>query len=172
MPIIMEGTVRARAIDGELGFTKAGKPQVAITFEILEGEDSGRNITWYGYFTEATKERTIESLRYCGWKGDDLSDLSSINGEAEVSLVIEHDEYEGKTRAKVQWVNSGGGARLAKPMNQDDAKAFAAKMKGIVAAVDAKTKAGGGRATSSSSGGGGSSGGDEPPPISDDDIPF
>jgi hypothetical protein len=165
--MIEEGTFRARAVDADLGWTQGGKPQVAVTFEILEGEDTGRNITWYGYFTDRTKERTIESLRFCGWKGDDISDLSSVNGDGEVSLVIEHEEYEGKTRAKVQWVN-GGGARLAKPMDANDAKAFAAKLKGIVAGVDAKMKSGGGRG-----GGPAPSLGDEaPPPIDDDDIPF
>jgi hypothetical protein len=168
--MIEEQTVRARAIDGDLGWTQGGKAQVAVTFEILEGEDAGRNITWYGYFSDASKERTIEALRYCGWKGDDISDMSSINGEGEASIVIEHEEYEGKTRAKVQWVNNGGGARLAKPMEDDEKKAFAEKMKGLVASVDAKSKSRGGPAPSGGGGGGGGS--DSPPPISDDDIPF
>lgn len=78
--LIPPGYYRAVAVpvqtdDGEtyvqFGETKDGNPQVAVTFAILDGSQQGRRSTWFGYFTEKTTKRTIESLRYCGFKGDD-----------------------------------------------------------------------------------------------------
>lgn len=134
---IQDGTYRARAVGAALGETKGGKEQVAVEFELLTDDlTPGQRITWFGYFTEKTTARTIESLRICGWTGSDLTDLEGI-GANEVELVVENEEWEGKTRAKVQWVNkAGGGLSLAAPLSADKAKAFAARMKGAVLAFD------------------------------------
>ena len=123
-----------------LGETKDGKEQVGVSFDL---PDVGRSITWYGYFTEKTARRTIESLRYCGWKGDDLSDLSSIGTDpsVEVQLVIEHDTYEGVTRAKVTWVNAPGGVAIQKPLDDGKKVALAQRMKGLVLDVSKSTNA-------------------------------
>ena len=142
--ILPEGKYKARPVEAGLGESKAGNPQAAVLFRIIGGEHDNSTITWYGSFSknkgEGTKtplQRTVESLRACGWQGDDLSDLSSINeaNEIDVGLVIEHDEYQGKVSAKVKWVNRGGGLGLTTPMKTDSAKAFAAKMRGEVLAA-------------------------------------
>ena len=132
--MIEAGTYEARPITAALGQTKGDKPCVGVEFEL----DTGAHISWFGYFTEKTTERTIESLRFCGWTGQDLDDLREIGSKDKltVQLVIEHEEYDGKTTAKVQWVNRGGGLRLSKPLEGQAAKAFAAQMKGAVVAYD------------------------------------
>jgi hypothetical protein len=114
---------------------------VAVRFAILDDGYEEEEITWFGSFsknrgkgTKTPFERTVESLRICGWRGDDLSDLTGIT-ENEVSLVIEHDEYNGKVSAKVKWVNASCGLALKAPMTPESAKAFAAKMKGEVIAA-------------------------------------
>lgn len=167
---------RARATLWDLGETSTGKEQVAVEFVILtEGADVER-ITWFGYFTEDTVDRTIESLRICGWTGTDLAELQGLEAN-EVELVIEDDTYEGKTRAKVRWVNKPGGLALKAPLSGERKKAFAATMRDRVKAFDASAGAPKPKATTAPRNGAGrppphigEAGG--PPPMSDDDIPF
>ncbi len=140
-PSIPAGTYAARATEAALGESGDGNPQVAVYLQLISEGYEGKGITWFGSFsknlgkgTKTPLQRTVESLRTCGWLGDDLSDLSSING-AEVSIVIEHDEYKGKVSAKVKWINRAGGIALKAPMSADKVAAFAAKMKGDVIAA-------------------------------------
>lgn len=132
---------KARATSGILGETQGGKPEVAIAFSILTPGASHSSLTWHGYFTEATEARTIESLRIAGWRGDDLSQFADgydFPAEApEVELVVEDEEYEGKVRTKVQWVNRAGGPAVKTPLTGDKAKAFAAAMRDKFRAHDA-----------------------------------
>ncbi len=129
---MQRGTYRAKATNAQLAFTDGGKEQVAVEFEITSpGQCFGEMITWYGYFTDKTTERTIKGLRTCGWQGSDLSDLRGVS-DNEVSIVIDEEEYQGKSRFKVQWVNALGGGGPKKPMTDTEARAFAARMKGAV----------------------------------------
>jgi hypothetical protein len=129
--MIANGVYRARAIQGALGQASTGKDQVAVEFELLTEGMEGQHITWFGYFTDPTWERTVESLRTCGWQGDDLSDLTGL-GSSEVDLVIEQEEYDGKIYARVKWINKPGGMSLKAPMSPERAKQFASEMKGRI----------------------------------------
>jgi hypothetical protein len=129
--MIADGVYRARAIQGALGQASTGSDQVAVEFEILTEGLEGQHITWFGYFTDATWERTVEALRTCGWQGDDLSDLTGL-GASEVDLVIEQEEYNGKYSAKVKWINKPGGMSLKAPMSPERAQQFASEMKGRI----------------------------------------
>jgi Fe-S cluster assembly iron-binding protein IscA len=115
--MIRPGNHVAAARSWQFGKTAKGGEQIAVLFEILEGPDAGNSVTWFGYFTEKTVDRTIEALRYCGMEGDDLSAIRELPNK--VQIVVEHETYEGKTRAKVAWVNQlGGGAiKLNNPMD-------------------------------------------------------
>lgn len=147
--------------------SKSKTPQVVVTFEITTAEYAGTTIDWFGFLTDKTTERTIESLRYAGWKGSDLADLSDL-GKTDtpvVEIVIEHEEYEGKSRPKVQWVNRVG--RGGKALPAADAKKLAAKMRKAIAVVDQKLKGEG-----FSSGTRRAPGPDLKATGSDDDIPF
>ncbi len=188
--MLPEGRFKARAIEGGLGESSEGNPQVGVRFTILDEEFHGEEITWFGSFSrnkgQGTKtpfERTIESLRACGWKGDDLSNLEGIDAN-EVSLVVEHDNYNGKILAKVKWVNRAGGLALKAPMSADKAKAFAAKMRGEVIAASRAVAAAQGAPPASSAGrppatrpqshpNAPGAEADAPPPYgAEDDIPF
>lgn len=132
---------RVRAVACEAGMGKAGSgaEQVAVSFELLEGPNAGEKITWYGYFSEKTWERTVESLRACGWEGDDLAHLDGIDRN-EVLLVIEHEpNQDGKVFAKVRWVNKlgGGGVALKEALEGRELQSFAAQMKGRIKALSA-----------------------------------
>ena len=126
---LVPGTYTARALEADLGDTKKGDPQVAVLLQVVDEEFAGETITWFGYFTDKTKARTLESLRMLGWATDDLSDLAGIS-DNEVKIVLEEDTYEGKTSLRVKWINRLGGLALKTPMSADRKKAFAAQMRG------------------------------------------
>jgi len=119
----------ARAEHWQIGTSGTGKHRVEVLFGTSEGE-----LTWYGYFTEATMDRTIESLRHCGWEGDDLEHMEGLDAN-EVVLVVAEEEYEGKWYTKVQWVNRQG--ITSEALGEKELRAFAAEMKSHIRAFDA-----------------------------------
>ena len=137
--MIAKGTYRAIPVDATLGKTGTGKEQVAIMFELAD--ESEQRIPWYGYFTDATFDRTIESLRHLGWHGADLSEFAAglpdgVN--AEVEIVIDHEaDQEGVERAKVRWINSGKGIAVKERLDEQQARSFGARMRSRVAALQA-----------------------------------
>ena len=138
--MIDAGTSRAKARRAALGKSSTGKEQVAVEWEMLDAPSGQSSITSYHYFSsEKAIEIAMDQLRAGGFKGDDLSDLSSLYPDAnppEVELVVAHEEYNGKWSAKVRYVNSLGGLAMAHPLDETQAKAFAARMRGAIAAYD------------------------------------
>lgn len=174
--------IEARGVLGALGRTGGGKPQVAVELELLSGPDAGHCITWYGYFTDDTTQRTIESLRHLGWKGNNLSVLDGIDQNV-VSIEINHEEYNGEQQAKVRWINAPGGLAMKEVMDPAEALQFARSMKGAVvqANATAKAKASGAakapaasapRAQQRAAAKPANAANDAPPDFGDDDIPF
>lgn len=140
------GKYYGRAVEAVLGTTSTGRPQIAVTFEL--DEPAGQRVVWYGFFTAATEERTIESLRFAGWKGLDFGVFAygqplPADMTETVELVVEHEtDDRGFTRAKVRWVNRYGGASVKDPMDQARAASFAQQMRAKLAAYDAKQSCG------------------------------
>jgi hypothetical protein len=137
------GTHRARPIDCVLGMTGTGKEQVGVLFELVD--NPAERITWYGYFTDGTFERTIESLRYLGWQGNDLLEFhrglpAGVGNEVEIVVEDEADQ-NGEPRRRVKWINSGRGVAVKEILDDDKARAFSARMKARVAALQAKSGA-------------------------------
>ncbi len=168
------GTYRARGVTAALGLTSKGSEQVAVELTFVDGEYQGQSATWYGYFTDKTTDRTLDSLRNLGWEGDDLADLSGID-KNEVAIVIDDEQDDhGNVRSRVRWINRAGGLALKERMNPAQLQDFAARMRGKVLAH----KQGGGQQRQASAGNGGQrkppnrSSGYEAPPPNDDDIPF
>lgn len=150
-----EGRFRARAIEGAWGHTQTGTEQVAVLFEL----ETGKRLTWYGFMTDKTSERTMNALITCG-----VTDLLTLEGltSNEVDLVVEHDTYNGKTTAKVVWVNplGSGGVALKDKVEGSERAAMLAKHQGNFL----KLKKAAGVATGPA----------QPPPApnDNDDIPF
>jgi len=165
--------VRSKAKSWALGESSTGKEQVAVSFPIPDGNGGERHLAWYGYFTEATAERTIESLRHMGFEGDDLTRLEGLD-KHEVELVIEDEEYEGKVHEKIQWINRAGGALVKTPLEGEKLGSFAAQMKAKFRAFDANNgkRVNGKPGTTPKSAGGSAPMSPEPPPLTDADLPF
>jgi hypothetical protein len=155
--MIAVGKYRAMAREAALGLTKGGNDQIGVSFEILDdetGNPTGERITWYGYFTDATTDRTIQALKLCGWdpgpRGEDWPSPDDMHGCGinEVEIEVEHDTYEGKTNAKVKWVNAPGGSGIAMKDKMDDPKkaAFAKRMRAAVLSFEKSNGGNGGAA--------------------------
>jgi hypothetical protein len=133
--ILEKGDYRAKASEAVLGKSaKKGTPQIAVKFDLLDFP--GRTITWFGYLSDAAFDITMRGLDALGFTGNDLSDLSAITAEGapEVVLVVDHEQYEGKWSAKVKFINAAGGLSLQGALPPDEARSFAARLKGKVAA--------------------------------------
>lgn len=125
---------RARATgpqDVTFGRSSNGNDQIAVVFEITEGDRAGQRMTWTGTFTEKATAITMRALRAAGWATDDLTDMSGI-GDKDVDLAVGVEEYEGEVRERIRWVNEPGGGKFAfkQPVEGHDLKALAARVKG------------------------------------------
>lgn len=132
----MTGKWLALAESWDFNHAKTGTPQIVVTFKIAGGPFDGDRVTWFGSFSERASDRTLESLRYAGWTGDDLSAIEAL--PTEVELEIELEEYEGRYTNKVQWVNKAGRVKVQNAMSDDQLRAFAATMRGKAVASRAK----------------------------------
>ncbi|NMG22528.1 hypothetical protein [Brasilonema bromeliae] len=141
--IKQDGKYRAKAVDVMLGESGVkGTPYVGVEFKVVEqGESLGETVKWSGWLSEkagpsgkTVAERTIESLRACGWTGDDLGCFATgLHGldANEVEIVVEmkpydgpNDSHKGKSFPEVKWVNSlAGGRGLRKDDAMDAVKA-------------------------------------------------
>lgn len=163
--ILAPGNYRGRSIEAAIGEAGTGTVQVAIRFAFLDFSEQSVTRVWYGYFTDAAQEGTIKAMRTAGWRGVDITDLSSLSADAdpqppEVILVVQHEpDQAGVMRDRIRWVNAAtGGGMLKKKLEGEALTAFAAKMREAVKVYDAKTKmaggtgAGSGEATASGGG--------------------
>lgn len=167
------------------GPATANSPFVgAVSFEVLNGPQAGQKISAFLYFGEKSAVRSMESLRACGFTGDDIDKFSDQAPDIECQIVVEHETYEGKTRAKVKWINKAGGGAFSfeKPLAPNELRRFSAQFKGALKQIPAVAgkKAERQQPSAAPIGGSGWSGGDDlPPPTNnppdaadDDGIPF
>ena len=125
----MIGTHKARAKEWGFGVASSGNEQVAVMFEITGGEFAGRTITWFGSFSDAAIDRTLDSLRHCGWDGDSLETIDDL-GRTEVDIVVVEEEYQGQMNTKVRWVNRPARIALKHQLEGAALKAFASRLRG------------------------------------------
>ena len=123
-----QGTFRAKAEElPGLGYSNSGTPYIQVVFRTAEG-----TITWWGYLSDAAAARTIKSLRAMGWRGNAPSEIGLSDLQSPVDLVITHEEYNGKTSAKIKWVNAlGEGAAVGKPVDADGRKALDERLRAL-----------------------------------------
>lgn len=115
----------------QFGPATTNSPFTAVlSFEILRGPQAGQHISAFLYFGDRSVDRSMESLRACGFSGEDLDKFIDQNPDIEAQIVVEHETYEGKTRARVKWINSASrGFVLEKPLDQKELRMFSAQMK-------------------------------------------
>ncbi len=115
---ITKGNKVARPLSARI--IKSGKGTLGFEVEFSFHEESiggEERIRWTGWLSENALENTMATLvNVLGYSGNDeinedgtLKDPNVLNWLKEVKLVIEMEEYNGKSRAKVKWVNALGG---------------------------------------------------------------
>ncbi len=122
------GTFVANVADFGVSETKAGLPQISVTFDV-NAENGTSRYSWFGSLKAGkAREITIKALVTLGFTGKNLADLADPAKEAiaigtEVEVVLAEETYDGTTRTKIQWINKvGGGGGIAK-LDADTAKA-------------------------------------------------
>lgn len=135
MDLIPAGNYNAKALSASLSQTSKGDPQLEIRCEITEGDLAGSNITYFGYFSEKALPITFKAMRTAGWQGDNVEDLTSING-GEISIAVIQDTYNGKTKNKIAWINP----KRASPLDASKAKTFADQMREKLRALEGNSK--------------------------------
>jgi hypothetical protein len=142
LQIIAKGTYLARAVSCTTD-TNADKTKecFVVKFSIDSGEHAGTELYYRGWLTEKTVDRTLDSLRYCGWDSDDVTDVlrPEIISRKQVSLSVEVDEYQGRLKNVVAWVNDPS-RRPKGSLDNAAAKLLAARLKG--AAIASRNRVG------------------------------
>lgn len=126
MALIDEGDYDVKVTEAYLGYDNFGNEAVCIAFTIKD--ELGQVVRWTGGFDGEWLERTVRSLRNCGFVGDDLGQLAKIIGNNAVITVNHKTSARGTTYLQV-FIN---GRRSMEPA---DAATFAKRMQRIVASV-------------------------------------
>lgn len=129
---IEKGSHEARPVSFQFG--KSAKKQtemVSVMFAFVGGPNDGKRMIWNGYFTDATAERTLESLEHCGWDGDDVREMKGF-GSKNVELVIDEEAgTNGEMYPRVQWVNKLFARGPGIVYEQEELDGFAARMASV-----------------------------------------
>ena len=120
------------------GTAGTGTQQLLLHFSLLdEGEWKGTVLPWWGFFTKDAYQRTLQSLRFCGWVGNSAADLGPL--DQKVSILIEHKESQqkpGHWYAQVAFVNRfGGGVKMKNRMTQREVEQMAARLRSAASAI-------------------------------------
>lgn len=105
---IAEAIYEARAVNIGIQTTSTGKDYVSADFDIEDDDGEVQTVEWRGWLTEKAAKRTLESLRLMGWTGDDVFGDLKADGALgnKVNIDVRHEEYQGKTTARVSFINA------------------------------------------------------------------
>ena len=125
--MIEPGTYKAKLIDYGITESSNGKPTVVLKFI----NENGDEISHWMYLTEKAQPYTAKTLMVFGYNGEDLTQLAAgtegglLDTTKEVEIVMENEEWEGKTRCKVKWINEPGGGGFKKLAKAEATKLLA-----------------------------------------------
>lgn len=126
---VKPGKYAAKIIDADLWKSKKGDPVAVIMFEFSDEDQNPKRLTWFGSLTGGAREITVRTLVTCGFKSDDLSDLTMGKGylasEKEFEIKVENKPNPNKGNAlepRIQWIGLPGGAGgFRERMTKEDA---------------------------------------------------
>lgn len=125
--MIEEGKYEATVKTYNIVQNSKGDLQAVITFYVSQ---KAGEISYYGGFSEKGREYTINNLITCGLKGNNPAGELELGKKVEI--VVKHEEYEGKTRAKVKFINPIGGGAFKNLVSKDLALAKLSELEGAV----------------------------------------
>lgn len=127
------------AADPEYGRTTNGNEYMAIAMQV--GNEMG---PWIGYLNnEDNIKRTVQSLRYMGWAGTDLGNvtLADLPGYVQVDCRQDVDKdkkprfaADGTPIGRIAFVNPVTGRSIGEPIDAGARKGIAMRARALVAA--------------------------------------
>jgi hypothetical protein len=112
---------------------KSGSQRAIVPMRITKGDQEGQLIDFRGSLSEGKAlEITNRALEAMGYDYDDDASVT----RNEVQIVVQHEEYNGKTYANIQFVNDPNRAAIYTPSSASIAAAAKARLK--AAAIAAK----------------------------------
>lgn len=133
----LQGTYLGTVVDVALGQTKSGTDQVQVVFEIRDPADGfSARVSWFGFFTEKAFGITDAGLKALGfdlaangWNLELLNSQESPILGVEAQLVIEMEEYEGKRRPRIKFINRPGQSSIRGRLDAAEVKSMAARVR-------------------------------------------
>ena len=118
-----------------------GTPSIKCKFKL----DGGEYIYHDLWLSEKAFDRTMDTLRgVFGWFGDNVVDFfkrHELLNNVEVELVIDDEDYQGKTYKKVKYVNPiGGNFDPVTQISEAEAEKIGAELRGKIM-LHAQTRA-------------------------------
>jgi hypothetical protein len=158
-PALIEGPQPAEFIEYDFGVADTGTDQIAVLFRLTDGPWKGREATWFGTFTEAALQYTLEALANVGWDGRDVRQMrEQMKKGTRVSLVFQIETYNSEERSRPRFINKAGIRFKNGPMTKDQRNGF---LRELQTRLDGGVKATGGKPFVS-----------HKPGTGDDDIPL
>jgi hypothetical protein len=146
--LIPDGPVRAIFRAYDVGMTRNGNEQMVMLFEVVDEPNKGRELMWFGTFTEASYAITHRTLVAMGWKGTDLATFpQDVKAGKLFNIIVGHETFEGTERNRIKAVRPPGMLELRDQLRPEQRKALAERVKGMIARgvhVDSQSGAKGG----------------------------
>lgn len=147
--VVKPGKYIAKIVDAMLMTSAAGNPMVAIMMEFKDEAGNPRRMTWFGATAGGAREITIPTLVRCGFKSDDLADVSlgkeAFNYDSDYEVVVDNEPNPKKGNAlepRLKWINLVGGGTFRERMTKEDAVKLTSGMNFKADFMDARQKAG------------------------------
>lgn len=119
------------------GGEEGGKPKVILSLRVVDGPDTGVNLTSYHYLTEAAAPYTMKALKALGWTGTKLSKAMADGlGSRKAQAQLKVETYEGKTREKVAGIFEIKARGPKNPVEASDLDNFDALFEDIAASSE------------------------------------
>lgn len=114
--MVAAGKYLAKIKSYGIGSTKDGKEKLDVLFVFKDEMGSEQTLWWSGYFSEKALPITAKALLTMGLKdGAKYNNLGEgpdsglLEMDRDVEIDVKHEEFNGKTTAKIAWVNRPGG---------------------------------------------------------------
>lgn len=128
MSSLIEGNFQAKPVSAELGNNKKGAPELRVEFEIAEGANAGRKVSYSGLFNEKSTKYTKQAMLAMGWQGKDVRTAVDdiMKSPKVVPIEVQIARWENPDTGKVsEWSavrNVGRFREPLKPLANNDVK--------------------------------------------------
>lgn len=116
-----EGEHAAKIVSAEVKQSQGGNDMVVVCFEVTKGDDKGSRVYENYPLIDTALWKLKGLLQAIGMKADGKVqiDLDKLVGKV-VTIVVKHEEYEGKIRAKVDEVKKFSAAPASDDEDDED----------------------------------------------------